>query len=257
MGTYGLLRFNVGLFPEQARFNQRWISILALIAIIYGALVAMVQPTLKKMIAYSSISHVGFIVLGIFSLTQAGIDGAIYQMLNHGVSTSALFMLAGMLYERRNSYKISEYGGLATPMPACATLFLIFTLSSIGLPLMNGFIGEYLILTGSFQARAVYGILAASGVIWSAAYMLWLYQRVFYGGVELRQNETLHDLSVRERVSLWPLAVTALIMGVLPMVWLRSIDPATSRIVSSIFVQQTTSERHVPAWEQAAQENGR
>ena len=168
MGTYGLLRFNLGLFPEQARHNAPWIIALAIIGIIYGALVAMVQPNMKKLIAYSSVSHLGFVVLGIFSFTQAGIDGAVYQMLNHGVSTGALFMLAGMLYERRHTYEIKEYGGLATPMPVYATFFLVITLASIGLPLMNGFVGEFLVLSGAFQAKAIYGILAASGVIWSA-----------------------------------------------------------------------------------------
>src|SRR5207237_693782 len=134
MGTYGLLRFNVGLFPAAARQHARWIVTLAIIGIIYGALVAMVQPNLKKLVAYSSVSHLGFAVLGIFTFTQAGVDGAVYQMLNHGVSTGALFMLAGMLYERRHTYEIAEYGGLATPMPVYATFFLIVTLSSIGLP---------------------------------------------------------------------------------------------------------------------------
>src|SRR5436305_4091605 len=149
MGTYGLMRFNVALFPEQARANAPWIIALAIIGIIYGALVAMVQPNLKQLIAYSSVSHLGFVVLGIFSFTQAGADGAVYQMLNHGLSTGALFMLAGMLYDRRHTYEIKEFGGLATPMPVYATIFLWITLSSIGLPLMNGFIGEFLVLSGA------------------------------------------------------------------------------------------------------------
>ena len=163
MGTYGLLRFSVGLFPEQARGNAPWIMVLALIGIIYGALVAMVQPNLKKLVAYSSVSHLGFVVLGIFSFTQAGVDGAVYQMLNHGVSTGALFMLVGILYERRHTFEISEFGGLATPMPIYATFFMIIMLSSVGLPLLNGFVGEFLVLSGAFQAKAVYGILASHG----------------------------------------------------------------------------------------------
>src|SRR6476469_182951 len=179
MGTYGLLRFDVGLFPEQSRQNASWVSILAIIGIIYGALVAMVQPNLKKFVAYSSVSHLGFVVLGIFSFTAAGADGAVYQMLNHGVSTGALFMLTGMLYDRRHTYEIKQFGGLATPMPVYAMLFLIITLSSVGLPLTNGFVGEFLVLSGAFQAKSVYGALAATGVIWSAGYMLWLYQRTF------------------------------------------------------------------------------
>ena len=226
MGTYGLLRFNVGLFPEQARFHAPWIAILAIIGIIYGALVAMVQPNMKKLIAYSSVSHLGFVVLGIFSLTEMGVNGAVFQMLNHGVSTGALFMLAGMLYERRHTYEIRNYGGLATPMPVYATFFLVITLSSVGLPMLNGFVGEFLILGGAFQANIVWGVLAASGVIWSAAYMLWMYQRVFYGQLTDKHNVNLGDLDHRERLALWPTVAAALAMGVLPWWWLGMIEPS-------------------------------
>jgi NADH-quinone oxidoreductase subunit M len=228
MGTYGLLRFNVGLFPVQARQNAPWIMVLALIGIIYGALVAMVQPNIKRLVAYTSVSHLGFVVLGIFSFTQIGMDGAVYQMLNHGVSTGGLFMLLGMLYDRRHTYEITEYGGLATPMPVCATFFTFIMLSSVGLPLMNGFVGEFLILSGAFQAKQIYGILGATGVIWSACYLLWMYQRVFQGVVTNPANKTLRDLDARERVSLWPVAVAALVMGVAPMLWLHSISPSVS-----------------------------
>ena len=228
MGTYGMLRFNLGLFPEQSRQNANWIMVLALIGIIYGALVAMVQPNMKKLIAYSSISHLGFVVLGIFSFTQAGLDGAMYVMLAHGVSTGGLFMLAGILYERRHTYEISEFGGLATPMPIYAAFFLFITLASVGLPLLNGFIGEFLVLSGAFQARAVYGILGATGVIWSACYLLWMYQRVFFGKVTQGVNNALPDLDSRERIALWPAAVVALIMGVAPLLWLNAISPAVS-----------------------------
>src|SRR5205823_8755969 len=162
--------------PDQSRANAWWIVILALIGIIYGALVALVQPNVKKLIAYSSISHLGFVVLGIFSFTQAGLNGATFVMLAHGVSTGALFMLAGILYERRHTYDISEFGGLATPMPTYAAFFLFVVLASVGLPLLNGFVGEFLVLSGAFQARALYGILGATGVIWSAGYLLWVYQ---------------------------------------------------------------------------------
>jgi NADH-quinone oxidoreductase subunit M len=234
LGTYGMLRFNLGLFPEQARANAWWIVILALIGIIYGALVAMVQPNMKKLIAYSSISHLGFVVLGIFSFTTAGIDGAIYVMLAHGISTGGLFMLSGILYERRHTYEISEYGGLATPMPVYATFFLFMMLASVGLPLLNGFIGEFLVLSGAFQARPVYGILGATGVIWSAGYLLWLYQRVFFGKVKHAVNDTLPDLSLRERTALWPVTVMALIMGVAPLLWLNAIDPAVQATLAPI-----------------------
>jgi NADH-quinone oxidoreductase subunit M len=226
MGTYGLFRFNLGLFPGQSRSNAWWVMVLALIGIVYGALVAMVQPNMKKLIAYSSISHLGFVVLGLFSFTQAGLDGATFVMLAHGVSTGGLFMLAGILYERRHTYEIAEFGGLASIMPAYATFFLFIVLASVGLPLLNGFIGEFLVLSGAFRDRAVYGILAATGVIWSACYLLWMYQRVFYGKVTHGINLSLPDLSGRERVALGPIAAVALLMGVAPLIWLNAIDPS-------------------------------
>ena len=234
MGTYGMLRFNLGLFPEQSRRNAPWIIVLALIGIVYGALVAMVQPNMKKLIAYSSISHLGFVVLGIFSFTTAGLDGATYVMLAHGISTGGLFMLAGILYERRHTYEIPDFGGLATPMPVYATFFLFMMLASVGLPLLNGFIGEFLVLSGAFQARPVYGIIGATGVIWSAGYLLWLYQRVFFGKVKHAVNESLPDLSLRERIALWPVTVIALAMGVAPLLWLNAIDPAVQATLAPI-----------------------
>jgi NADH-quinone oxidoreductase subunit M len=221
-----MLRFNLGLFPEQARANAWWVMILALIGIIYGALVALVQPNMKKLIAYSSISHLGFVILGIFSFTQAGLDGATFVMLAHGISTGGLFMLAGILYERRHTYEISQFGGLASSMPVYAAFFLFVVLASVGLPLLNGFVGEFLVLSGAFQARAVYGILGATGIIWSAGYLLWMYQRVFFGKITHAINETLPDLDLRERIALVPPAALALVMGVAPLLWLNAIDPA-------------------------------
>jgi NADH-quinone oxidoreductase subunit M len=200
--------------------------VLALIGIIYGALVSLVQPNLKKLIAYSSVSHLGFVVLGIFSFTAAGLNGAVFVMLAHGVATGGLFMLAGILYERRHTYEISEFGGLATPMPKYAAFFLVTVLASVGLPLLNGFIGEFLVLSGAFQDRPIYGILAATGVIWSACYLLWMYQRVFFGNVTHSVNQTLPDLNLREKSALWPIALAALVMGVAPLLWLNSIEPA-------------------------------
>ena len=226
MGTYGMLRFNLGLFPEQARRNAPWIMTLALIGIIYGALVAMVQPNLKKLIAYSSVSHLGFVVLGIFSFTQAGLNGALFVMLAHGISTGGLFMLAGILHERRHTYEIREFGGLAAPMPIYAASFLFIVLASVGLPLLNGFVGEFLVLSGAFRAGAVYGILAATGVIWSACYLLWMYQRVFFGNITVPANNSVSDLSGLEKAAVWPCAVAALVMGVAPLLWLNAIDPA-------------------------------
>src|SRR6476619_4018119 len=236
MGTYGLLRFCVGMFPSQAAYNSSWINVLAVIGIIYGALVALVQPNLKKLIAYSSVSHLGFVVLGIFSLTTIGTDGAVYQMLNHGISTGALFMLAGMLYERKHTYEFKEFGGLATPMPVFATFFLLAVLSSVGLPLLNGFVGEFLVLSGSFQSAVPHGmlfaILGASGVVWGACYLLWMYQKVFYGQIHHDENKTLPDIDRRERIALVPLVVMSVIMGVASPYWIKSIGPAVTSMLS-------------------------
>ena len=241
MGTYGLLRFNVGLFPHEAQRQAPWILALAIIGIIYGALVAMVQPNLKKLVAYSSVSHLGFCVLGIFTFTQAGTDGAIYQMLNHGVSTGALFMLVGIIYERRHTFELSEFGGLATPMPIYATFFLVITLASIGLPLLNGFVGEFLVLSGSFQASMTAGILAATGVIWSACYMLWMYQRVFYGKVTHEINNTLPDLNGRERLALWPTAVAVLAMGVASPIWIHPMEASVRAVIAPTAAETSAS----------------
>ncbi len=234
MGTYGLLRFNLGLFPDQSRHNAPWIMTLALIGIIYGALVAMVQPNMKKLIAYSSVSHLGFVVLGIFSFTQAGLVGAMFVMLAHGVSTGGLFMLSGILHERRHTYEISEFGGLASPMPLYAASYLAIVFASAGLPLLNGFIGEFLVLSGAFQAKPIYGILGATGVIWSAVYLLWMYQRVFYGKVTHPVNNSLQDLSGFEKLAVWPCAVAALVMGVAPILWLGAIDPAVQAALTPV-----------------------
>ena len=234
MGTYGLLRFNLGLFPEQSRQNAWWIMILALIGIIYGALVAMVQPNMKKLIAYSSVSHLGFVVLGIFSFTQAGLNGAMFVMLAHGISTGGLFMLAGILHERRHTYEIREFGGLASPMPMYAASYLVIVLASVGLPLMNGFIGEFLVLSGAFQDKAVYGILGATGIIWSSIYLLWMYQRVFYGKVTHDVNNSLQDLTGSEKWAIWPCAVAAFVMGVAPILWLGAIDPAVQAALTPL-----------------------
>ena len=246
MGTYGMLRFDLGLFPEQSRANADWVVILALIGIVYGALVAMVQPNMKKLIAYSSISHLGFVVLGIFSFTQAGLNGAMFVMLAHGVSTGALFMLAGIIYERRHTYEIVEFGGLSTPMPTYATFFLFILLASVGLPLLNGFVGEFLVLSGAFQAKMWWGIVGATGVIWSACYLLWMYQRVFFGKVKHDENSTLPDLSLRERTALWPTAIMALAMGVAPLLWLNAIDPAVHNVLSPPAIVSATPAPALP-----------
>jgi NADH-quinone oxidoreductase subunit M len=225
MGTYGLLRFNLAFFPNAARSWAFYIVILAVIGIIYGALVAMVQPDVKRLVAYSSVSHMGFVVLGLFSFTELGMQGALYQMLNHGVSTGALFLFVGFIYERRHTRMISEFGGLAKPMPWFSTLFVIASLSSIGLPFLNGFVGEFLILIGTWTSQIIshawiVTMLAATGVIWAAVYMLWMLQRVVFGPVTNPENERLFDLNSRELGLLLPLLFLMLFMGVYPRVFL-------------------------------------
>jgi len=221
MGTYGLLRFNLGLFPDMSRKFAPVMITLAIIGIIYGALVAMVQPDVKRLVAYSSVSHMGFVVLGLFSFTELGMQGALYQMLNHGVSTGALFLFVGFIYERRHTRKIDEFGGLATSMPWFSTLFVIASLSSVGLPFLNGFVGEFLILLGSWTTTAIQNswiatMLAATGVIWAAVYMLWMLQRVVFGKLTKPENANLPDLNAREIGLLVPLLALMLFMGVYP-----------------------------------------
>src|SRR5689334_21443036 len=235
MGTYGLLRFNLALFPQASRQAAWLIITLAVIGIIYGALVAMVQPDFKRLVAYSSASHMGFVVLGLFSFTELGMQGALYQMLNHGVSTGALFLFVGFIYERRHTRMISEFGGLAKPMPWFSTFFVIASLSSIGLPFLNGFVGEFLILIGTWTSRAVTHswittMLAATGVIWAAVYMVWMLQRVLFGEVHNPAHAKLTDLNAREIGLLVPLLVLMLFMGVYPRVFLDRSQPSVETI---------------------------
>jgi NADH-quinone oxidoreductase subunit M len=214
MGTYGMIRFCLPLFPDAAHRFAPIIATLAIIGIIYGALVALVQPNLKKLIAYSSVSHLGFVVLGIFAFHTISMQGAVFQMVAHGVSTGGLFLLAGMLYDRRHTYEIVQYGGLSTPTPRLAAFFLFVALSSMGLPIMNGFVGEFLILLGTYQTHWDWAAWAATGVILSACYLLWLYQRVFFGEVTVEKNKTLPDTSARERWILVTVSVVVLWMGI-------------------------------------------
>ncbi|MGH9789599.1 MAG: NADH-quinone oxidoreductase subunit M [Candidatus Acidiferrales bacterium] len=214
MGTYGLLRFCLPLFPEASRVLAPWIATLAIIAVIYGALVAMVQPDYKKLVAYSSVSHMGMVVLGIFAFNVIGIQGAMFQMLAHGVSTGGLFLVAGMLYDRRHTHMISEFGGLAKPMPRISAFLLFISLSSLGLPLLNGFVGEFLILAGTFRANKLWATLAATGVILSAVYLLWSYQRLVFGKVTNEKNASLPDADLRERIILTAVCIVILAMGV-------------------------------------------
>ena len=241
MGTYGLLRFNFGLFPNASRQFAPVMITLAVIGIIYGALVAMVQPDVKRLVAYSSVSHMGFVVLGLFSFTEQGMQGALYQMLSHGVSTGALFLFVGMIYERRHTRMISDFGGLARPMPWFSALFVIASLSSIGLPFLNGFVGEFLIMLGSWTTSAVnhawiITMFAGTGVIWAAVYMLWMLQRVVFGTTTSEVNAKLTDLNFREVGLLAPLLVLMFLMGVYPNPFLSrsrdSIQAAQQRVAS-------------------------
>jgi NADH-quinone oxidoreductase subunit M len=224
MGTYGLLRFCLPLFPSAAISAAPYISVLAIIGIIYGALVAMVQPDLKKLVAYSSVSHMGLVVLGIFAFNAQGLQGSVIQMLNHGLSTGALFLLVGMIYDRRHTRMIADFGGLAHISPVYATLFFIVTLSSIGLPALNGFVGEVLVLLGSFASNKVFGSLAALGMVLGAVYMLWMYQRVFLGKMTNEANASIRDIGLRERMLLLPIILMMLWIGVYSAPFLRRMD---------------------------------
>jgi NADH-quinone oxidoreductase subunit M len=231
MGTFGILHYCLPLFPSAARTCAPWIVVLAIIGIVYGALVSLVQPNMKKLVAYSSVSHLGFVVLGIFSFTQLGLDGAVYQMLNHGISTGALFVLVGLLYERNHSLAITDYGGVATVAPWLSTVFLITTLASIGLPMLNNFVGEFMVLQGTAITNFTWAVFAAIGVILSACYMLWLYQRVFYGQVSENVRRHIPDLNLREWAVVVPLIAMMVWMGVYPMSFLPPVSKATARVL--------------------------
>jgi NADH-quinone oxidoreductase subunit M len=241
MGTYGFVRFAFPLFPHAAVAFAPALGTLGVVGIIYGALVAMVQPDMKKLVAYSSVSHLGFVVLGIAALNRQGVQGAVYQMLNHGISTGGLFLIVGMLSDRRHTRLIAEFGGLKKVMPRLVAVFLILTLSSIGLPGLNGFVGEFLILLGAFRSHPAMAAFAASGVIWSATYMLWMFQRVNYGVVTNDKNAHLPDLTPREWVVLVPIVALTVLMGVFPNLFLRPIGPSVERLLNQI--QQQTSSR--------------
>jgi NADH-quinone oxidoreductase subunit M len=232
MGTYGYLRYCLPMFPEAVLTFAPWILGLSVIGIIYGALVAMVQPDIKKLVAYSSVSHLGFVMLGIFALNFQGLQGGLIQMVNHGLSTGALFLLVGMIYERRHTREISEFGGLTKVMPWFAVCFMITTLSSIGLPGLNGFVGEFLVILGAFETARVFAIIAAVGVILSAVYMLWMFQRVMFGEVTKEENRVLKDLSPREWAVLLPVLALIVWIGVHPDPFLRTMDVSLNQILA-------------------------
>jgi NADH-quinone oxidoreductase subunit M len=237
MGTYGFLRFSLPLLPADAHLRAKIIHILivlSLIGIIYGAIVCLMQKDMKRLIAYSSVSHLGFCTLGIFALTPQGLSGSVLQQINHGISTGALFLLVGMLYERRHTRLISEFGGLATPMPNFAAIYLIITLSSLGMPILNGFIGEFTILQGAFVVNKAWAAWGTLGIVLGAAYLLWLYQRVMFGNVTHDVNKTLPDLNLREYAVLLPLVALAFWIGIYPKPFFAYIDKPVEKIVQQV-----------------------
>jgi NADH-quinone oxidoreductase subunit M len=238
MGTYGFLRFAIPLFPEAAIQAEPVFLALAVVGIVYGALVAMVQPDLKRLIAYSSVSHLGFVMLGIFALNMQGVEGAIYQMLNHGLSTGALFLLVGMIYLRRHTREISEFGGLWRSVPVMAAMFMFVMLSSIGLPGLNGFVGEFLIMLGAYLNNWLAVVFAVTGVILGALYMLWTYERVMFGPIRHAVNETLRDLGGREIAVMVPLMALMLFMGLYPKPLLSRMEPSVRRLLTRVEAAQ-------------------
>ncbi|MEJ2616535.1 MAG: NADH-quinone oxidoreductase subunit M [Ignavibacteriaceae bacterium] len=245
MGTYGLLRFCLPLFPQASIKFAPIISILAIIGIIYGALVAMVQKDMKKLVAYSSVAHLGFVVLGIFALTQESVQGAVIQMLNHGLSTGALFLLVGIIYERTHTREISEYGGIAKIVPIYVTFLMIASLSSIGLPGLNGFVGEFLILLGSFKSMVLdswwYTVFAASGVIFAAVYLLWMYQRVVFGEVKNPKLNELTDMNKRELLVLIPIFIFIVWIGIYPSTFLNVSKQTSKKIIEHVITPERAS----------------
>lgn len=238
LGTYGLIRFNLELFPQSSAEFAEPICVLAVIGIIYGALVAMVQTDIKKLVAYSSVSHLGFVVLGIFSLTVEGVQGAVIQMVNHGISTGMLFLCVGVLYERRHTREISDYGGITNVMPRFAVLFAIAMFASVGLPGLNGFVGEFLTLLGAFRSPFLhnwtYAVVSASGVIFAAVYLLWMYQRVMFGTNDNPENKHLRDLTHNEYWQLVPLAVLIIWLGVAPRMFMNLSEQSVRAVVSKV-----------------------
>ncbi len=243
LGTYGLVRFNLGLFPQASVDFVPIMAALAVIGIVYGAVVAIVQPDLKKLVAYSSVSHLGFIVLGTFALTSGGLAGGVVQNINHGITTGALFLLVGMIYDRRHTKQIADFGGLAKVVPALAAAFLFTTFASIGLPGLNGFVGEFLVLIGSFPSLPIHTIIAASGVVLAAIYLLWAYERTFTGMPDKPENEKMLDLNLREKLILAPLVLLMLLLGLYPKILLDRVEPSTEAVLDRI---EATTDYRVP-----------
>jgi NADH-quinone oxidoreductase subunit M len=243
LGTYGFLRFVLPFFPEATYKYAPVLATLAVIGIVYGALVAWVQPDMKKLVAYSSVSHLGFCVLGIFAVTQTSIEGSILQMVSHGLSTGALFLLVGVIYDRRHTRMLADFGGLAKSMPIYSTIFVIVAFSSAGLPGLNGFVGEYLILVGSFKTLPWFTVVAASGVILAALYLLWLVQRVFFGPLDKEENKNLADMKWNELAAVIPLLVFIVWIGVYPNTFLKKMEPSVRKLMTTVESHHAASGR--------------
>ena len=252
MGTYGFIRFSLPILPDATVAFVPWVVGLSIVGIVYGALVAMAQRDWKRLVAYSSVSHMGMVMLGMFALTPVGITGSIVQQLNHGISTGALFLIVGIVYERRHTRLIADYGGLSKVMPVYAAIFLIMMMSSIGLPTLNGFIGEVLILQGVFVVSWVWAAVAASGIVLGAAYMLWLYQRTMFGNITNPDNEKLSDLSVREFATFVPLLILAVWIGLYPKPFLDRLETSVDRVVARVNSDYTPRFATVGAQNEAA-----
>ena len=234
MGTYGFIRFSLPILPDATKASVWWVVGLSLIGIVYGALVALAQKDWKRLVAYSSVSHMGMVMLGMFALNPVGLSGSIIQQLNHGISTGALFLIVGIVYERRHTREIAEYGGLSKVMPIYAAIFMVMMMSSIGLPTLNGFIGELLILQGAFIANIWWAVVAASSLVLGAAYMLWLYQRTMFGKIENPKNEKLPDLNLREIATFVPLIILAVWIGIYPKPFLERIAPTVNTVIARV-----------------------
>ena len=234
MGTYGFLRFNLPMFPEASQHFVPLVFVLSIIAIIYGAMVCMVQPDMKRLIAYSSVSHMGFVMLGMFAFNAQGVQGSLLQMINHGLSTGGLFLIVGLIYDRRHTRQIAELGGLSKQMPIYATLFAIIMFSSMGLPGLNGFIGEFLILVGAFRVSWWWGAFAVTGIVLGAAYMLWLYQRTMFGEITKEENKTLSDLNAREMATLIPIIALCFWIGLYPSPFLRAMEVSVANVIQAV-----------------------
>ncbi|NIO16425.1 MAG: NADH-quinone oxidoreductase subunit M [Deltaproteobacteria bacterium] len=246
MGTYGFLRFAMPLFPQATVDLVPVISVLAIIGIIYGALVAMVQKDVKKLVAYSSVSHLGFVMLGMFALNIQGIEGGIIQMINHGLSTGALFLIVGIIYERTHTRLIENFGGLSRVVPLFAAFFMVITLSSIGLPGLNGFVGEFLILLGAFKVNKTFAVLAATGVILAAVYMLWMFQRVMFGKVTREANRKIADMNLREIAYMLPIILFIVWIGVYPQPFLRKMDASVKHLIHQVESRVQVAEKDRP-----------